>query len=303
MVRDKHRFPWTRGQVSDSAGLQHQRLSLGKSFNLAVSQDWSQKHHVVHQDFRHGKLVAAREQQVVLAVRQKLPEQERAARRALSGRSVRSGQADHQRAVAVQDRPPKLLQVLVPAIGGGCHPVCTRRFLAPELQAKGGRAQDRANQQPNQDIFFAMASFVPRCFVDDGSSNRLRHNLAGLECYSESTLGNVDNHRIVRAFSAIILSQLLPQTRDVHPHYRFLARIIGGRLGENIQAYRVFFQAVSRSGERLLSQIVQKVAMHFRGAEGFALDDSLDLRLVRFQLDHHRYLSYGMLRGGMDAGS
>ena len=89
----------------------------------------------------------------------------------------------------------------------------------------------------------------------------------------------------------------------MHPHHRFLARIIGGRFGENIQAHRVFFQAVGRSGERLLSQIVQKVAVHFRRAEGFALDNSLDLRLVRFQLDHHRYLSYGMLGGGMDGGS
>jgi hypothetical protein len=31
--------------------------------------------------------------------------------------------------------------------------------------------------------------------------------------------------------------------------------------------------------------------VYFRSAESFALDDSLDLRLVRFQLDDHRYLS------------
>ena len=118
-----------------------------------------------------------------------------------------------------------------------------------------------------------------------------RDNLARLERNSKTALGNVDNHGIVYAFGAIVLRQLLPQPGDMHPHHRFLARIIGGRLGENIQAHRIFLQAAGRSRERFLSEIVQKVAVDFRSAKGLALDDALDLRLVRFQLDDHRYLS------------
>jgi hypothetical protein len=74
----------------------------------------------------------------------------------------------------------------------------------------------------------------------------------------------------------------------VHPDDRFLARIVGRWLCENVQAYGVFLEAVGRSGERFLCKIGKEIAMDRGGPEGFALDNALNLSLLRF-----RFIPFG----------
>jgi hypothetical protein len=65
----------------------------------------------------------------------------------------------------------------------------------------------------------------------------------------ETALGELQNNGIRSSFRAVILRQLLAQTRDVHADHAFLARIIGRRLAEGIDANGVFVQIVCFSGQ------------------------------------------------------
>src|SRR3981189_3279906 len=75
----------------------------------------------------------------------------------------------------------------------------------------------------------------------------------------------------------------------MHADGRFLARIEGGWLRENVQAYGVFFETVSRTIQRFFGQVDEQIAVYFRGSERLALENALDLGVGRFQLKDHLY--------------
>src|SRR5258708_23064635 len=63
--------------------------------------------------------------------------------------------------------------------------------------------------------------------------------------------------------------------------------MLGIGLGENVGTDGILLETVRGSRQRFLSQVGQKIAMDFGGAQRLALDNPLDLRKCGFLLEDH----------------
>src|SRR6516165_2684887 len=134
----------------------------------------------------------------------------------------------------------------------------------------------------------------------DDSPRNLGVRRPGQESHLKSAFRQLDQDGIVHSLDAVVVRQLLAQSRHVHTNHGFLTRIVGRRFAEGIQAKSVLLEPVRLAGERFVRQIGEQTSLDLRQSEVLILKDTLDLSPDRFRLEYHRGQMISQPSGGPD---